>query len=91
MHDIGGEGIIAKKNQLDEDKLLSVIQFTSSRKKASVVVKTDYGVRVYTKGAPDMLFPCIKDVLNSGEVLIEGIDQTANVPADLIFEGQETS
>ena len=78
MHDIGGQGIVDFKNQLDENKLISVIQFTSSRKKASVVVKTNEGVRVYTKGAPDMLFPCIKDLLsNNGK---EPINDLRDVP-----------
>lgn len=69
MHDMGGEGVQSQKNALTDDILLSVIQFTSSRKKASVVVKTNSGVRVYTKGAPDMLFPnCSKILTDSGSI-----------------------
>jgi magnesium-transporting ATPase (P-type) len=33
-----------------------VIAFTSKRKKASIIIKTPGGYRIYTKGAPDMLF-----------------------------------
>jgi Ca2+-transporting ATPase len=68
MHDIRGQGILDKKALLD-NQLLQVIQFTSSRKKASVVVKTANGVRVYTKGAPDMLFPCIANVLTNDGIV----------------------
>lgn len=79
MYDMGGEGVQSTKNMLTDDKLLSVIQFTSSRKKASMVVKTNYGVRVYTKGAPDMLFPCVKDILTkTGDK--EEINQLVSVP-----------
>lgn len=58
---IGGQGVIDKKNSLTEDRIVSVIQFTSSRKKASIVVRypelagTNQEIRVYCKGAPDMV------------------------------------
>jgi magnesium-transporting ATPase (P-type) len=48
---------------------MEVISFTSKRKKASVVhhnkdkVNTDEEIRVYCKGAPDMLFPAITKII----------------------------
>ena len=50
---------------------MEVVSFTSSRKRASVVVKHGNGVIVYTKGAPDMLFPMLKGVLDSDMELHE--------------------
>ena len=54
--------------------MLANVEFTSKRKRASVVVKhtapdgTEMA-RVYTKGAPDMLFPMLSGVLDSDETL----------------------
>lgn len=51
------------------------MEFSSSRKRASVVVthtvKGKEMVRVYTKGAPDMLFPLLSGVLDSDMKLHE--------------------
>lgn len=48
---------------------MAVVEFTSKRKRASVVVKHTINgtemARVYTKGAPDMLFPMLSGVLDS--------------------------
>lgn len=66
---MGGEGCINKKNSLTEENTISVIQFTSSRKRASIVVRnpelagTDKEIRLYCKGAPDMLFDFTSSVL----------------------------
>lgn len=55
------EACVKKKAELSEDKIQCIIPFTSKRKMGSVVVKvsdkigTDKEIRVYTKGAPDML------------------------------------
>ena len=66
MDDCGPEGCNAHKDKLAEVKE-TVIQFTSQRKKASVIVKTDTGYRVYCKGAPDVLMPeCNWIVLGEG-------------------------
>jgi len=52
---------------------MAVVEFTSKRKRASVVVKHTVNgtemARVYTKGAPDMLFPMLSGVLDSDETL----------------------
>mmetsp|Transcript_15972 Transcript_15972/g.26934 ORF Transcript_15972/g.26934 Transcript_15972/m.26934 type:complete len:1163 (-) Transcript_15972:42-3530(-) len=75
----GGEGCIDLKNQLTEDNTLLVISFTSSRKRASIVVRdpsqegTDKEVRVYCKGAPDMLFD-----LTTGVVCADGSVQSVD-------------
>jgi len=50
--------------------MLTEVEFTSTRKRASVVVKHTAAdgseiARVYTKGAPDMLFPMLGGVLDS--------------------------
>jgi Ca2+-transporting ATPase len=88
MHDMGGEGIVSTKAKLTEDKLLSVIQFTSSRKKASVVVKTNTGVRVYTKGAPDMLFPDVTSIVGA-DGSPQPIDQKMNVDQTLLSADEQ--
>jgi magnesium-transporting ATPase (P-type) len=54
--ELGGQGCIDYKKQLDNIQE-TIIGFTSSRKKASIVIKTEHGYRIYCKGAPDMLFP----------------------------------
>jgi len=54
---------------LKEEDKLELISFSSGRKRASIVVRIGDAVRVYTKGAPDMLFPLLTGSLNeSGEV-----------------------
>lgn len=59
---IGFEACISERQRLTADNTLCVISFSSSRKRASIVVRnldkegTDEEVRVYCKGAPDMLF-----------------------------------
>lgn len=74
-----GETIQLAKKGADE-VTLDVVEFSSSRKRASVVVKHKDGVRVYTKGAPDMLFPKLSSVLDSNNNA-QGLDESANVPA----------
>lgn len=69
MGAIGPEACIEAKKALTEDNTLLVISFTSSRKRASIVVRdpskegTDQEVRVYCKGAPDMLFDITSKVI----------------------------
>ena len=50
-----GRKIFQAKKGLNQIKEAE-IEFTSSRKLASMVVKHGDGVRIYTKGAPEMLF-----------------------------------
>lgn len=66
--DMGPEAVNAHKEALESQKEC-VIQFSSLRKRASVVVKTETGYRVYCKGAPDILMPNTNwIVLNGGNV-----------------------
>jgi magnesium-transporting ATPase (P-type) len=50
---------------------LALISFSSSRKRASIIVRnpakkgTNEEVRIYTKGAPDMLFERLSGVLDA--------------------------
>jgi len=54
---MGCEGIINIKNELTEERIIQIVPFDSGRKRGSIVVSLpDGGVRVYTKGAPDVLF-----------------------------------
>ena len=63
------EGCLAKKADLTEAMTLCIIPFTSKRKMGSIVVRnaqqtgTDREVRVYTKGAPDMLLQKVTRVI----------------------------
>lgn len=59
LENYSGPDCISKMKELNDIRLETVL-FTSKRKKASVVVKkADGNVRVYCKGAPDMLFPVL--------------------------------
>jgi magnesium-transporting ATPase (P-type) len=57
------------KNLLTLENTLTTITFSSSRKRASIVIRnpeyegTDKEVRVYCKGAPDMLFDLCNNIL----------------------------
>jgi magnesium-transporting ATPase (P-type) len=57
-----GQECMDQRNRLTEDNTMSLISFSSSRKRASIVVRypakagQNDEVRVYCKGAPDMLF-----------------------------------
>lgn len=93
---MGGQGVLDKKNALTEENTISVIQFTSSRKKASIVVRnpefegTDREVRVYCKGAPDMVLDTTTQVL-CPDGSTQYIDDKTNVPAELLNNGETDS
>jgi magnesium-transporting ATPase (P-type) len=81
MNTIKAEGCIKQRLKLTDQNTLELISFSSSRKRASIVVRnpekrgTNQEVRVYTKGAPDMLFERLSGVLNAkGDVC--GVDET---------------
>lgn len=50
-----------KKSELTDEKIVAIVPFTSKRKMGSIVVSqeekagTDQEIRIYCKGAPDML------------------------------------
>lgn len=83
-----GKTILEAKKAVNNIELC-VVEFSSSRKRASVVVKHNEGVRVYTKGAPDMLFPLLTGVLDS-DMNLQGLDSSANVP-ELLGGGQASN
>lgn len=86
MGDCGADGCNSKKDELSDLKE-SVIQFTSQRKKASIIVKTDTGYRLYCKGAPDMLIPETNwIVLGDGQVY--PMDEDNEVDASLLKPGE---
>lgn len=95
MNTIKAEGCIKQKNKLTDANTLELISFSSSRKRASIVVRnpekkgTNQEVRVYTKGAPDMLFDRLSGILNaSGEVC--GVQEFVKCPNELLEVGNET-
>lgn len=72
--------------------VLCNIPFTSKRKMGSIVVKRDgadkdHEVRVYTKGAPDMLLKKCGFSINGGGNLVQ-IDKQTAVPQPLVKEGE---
>jgi len=68
MHVMGGQECLDQRNKLTEENTLALISFSSSRKRASIVIRdaSKAGqadeVRIYTKGAPDMLFELTSSV-----------------------------
>jgi len=93
---IPGNEIIAEQAKLTNDSIeLMRIPFTSSRKKASVVIHqpqyagTDNEVRILTKGGPDYIMHLVTNFLSaSGEV--QSIDDACTIPDGLEkFELQE--
>lgn len=90
---IGGEGCVGEKNRLTEDNTLCLISFSSSRKRASIVVRnpakagTNEEVRVYTKGAPDMLFDFTSHCITKDGSIAQLTDSTS-VPDELLMDGE---
>jgi Ca2+-transporting ATPase len=95
MNNEGAEGCNGMRNSLTDENTLALISFSSSRKRASIVIRnaekegTNQEVRIYTKGAPDMLFPMVSGVVNAnGEVC--GAGDTVECPQELIEIGNES-
>ena len=71
MNVYGGQGCKDKQLEKLDENILCKIPFSSSRKRGSIVLRnptktgTNQEVRIYTKGAPDMLFPKVSKVLNA--------------------------
>ena len=89
MKILTGQGCVDKRNELTEENTLCVISFSSSRKRASIVVRnpemagTDQEVRVYCKGAPDMVLDYTTNVIcEDGSV--QSLDANTYVPAELL-------
>jgi len=70
MGAIGAPACNEKKFELAEDNILQTISFSSKRKRGSIIIKrpehegTDKEVRIYTKGAPDMLFDKLDNLID---------------------------
>ena len=96
MKTLGGEGCIGEKNSLTEENTLLVIQFSSSRKRASIVVRdpskegTDQEVRIYCKGAPDMLFDYTTSVISATGNIVD-LSATTQVPGNLLSGGERSA
>jgi len=94
MNVINAEGCIQKRNELNDENTLELISFSSSRKRASIIVRnaekegTDQEVRVYTKGAPDMLFDRLSGVID-GNGDVQGCDDSVDCPDELLEIGNE--
>ena len=69
MGALTGQGCVDERAKLTEENTLTVISFSSSRKKGSIVVRnpskagTSSEVRLYCKGAPDMVLENTTQVL----------------------------
>jgi len=90
---LGGQGCVDERANLTEENTLCVISFTSSRKRASIVVRnpdqagTDQEVRVYTKGAPDMLFDFTSSVV-CPDGSIASLNDSTSVAPELLNAGE---
>lgn len=96
MNNEGAEGCNEKRNSLTDENTLALISFSSSRKRASIVVRdeskagTNGEVRVYTKGAPDMLFPLCTGVID-GNGDVQGVSDQCDAPQEVDgIEGDDT-
>jgi len=95
MHALTGEGCLNEKRALLEENILTIISFTSSRKRASIVVRnpekegTNEEVRVFTKGAPDMLFDYTSHAI-SADGSIVSLEDSATVSDELLFDGEQS-
>lgn len=89
INELGGQGCIDFKNSLTEENILCQIPFTSTRKRGTIVVRnpdlegTDQEVRVYCKGAPDMVFLDTANVVTADGEIVDIQDET-DVPTDLL-------
>lgn len=85
---MGGQECLDQRNRLTEENTLALISFSSSRKRASIVVRNpdnagqDNEVRIYCKGAPDMLFERTNNVMCS-DGSVANFDDTTEIPAEL--------
>lgn len=91
MNALGPSACLRKKGDLTDDKILCVVPFTSKRKMGSIVVRqsdkmnTDKEVRVYCKGAPDMLLKKVTYCITK-DGTIQPISRQTKVPKDLLLD-----
>jgi len=90
---LGGQGMLDEKARLTEENTLTIISFSSSRKRASIVVRypehegTDREVRVYCKGAPDMVLENTISVITA-DGSVQSLETEAEVPENLLVNGE---
>ena len=65
---LGQKVNVVKKDLLENIEIVRTLPFTSSRKMMSVVIKTNSGYKVYTKGAPDVLVEKSFGILNKDKI-----------------------
>ena len=93
MWALGAQGTIDEKKRLLEENTLCTVSFTSARKRASIVVRrpefegTNKEVRVYCKGAPDMVFEDTTHVV-CADGSVQGINEEGTCPMELIQQGE---
>jgi Ca2+ transporting ATPase len=93
MWALGAQGTIDEKKRLLEENTLCTVSFTSARKRASIVVRrpefegTNKEVRVYCKGAPDMVFEDTTHVV-CADGSVQGINEEGTCPMELIQPGE---
>lgn len=66
---LGQKAGVIKKSLEQRNKIIRTLPFTSDRKMMSVVVETEHGYRLYTKGAPDVLIEKSQNILLNGELI----------------------
>lgn len=89
---LGGQECLDQRNRLTEDNTLALISFSSSRKRASIITrdpaKAGAGdeVRIYCKGAPDMLFDRTTNVITA-DGSSANFDDSTTIPSNLTPDG----
>jgi len=96
MKVMSGQECLDQRNRLTEENTLALISFSSSRKRASIVVRNPAKagqadeVRIYTKGAPDMLFGSTANVrLPDGSVC--SFDDSTEIPESILLKGETSA
>ena len=89
ISEIGAQGIIDLKNSVQPENILCKVPFTSYRKLGSVVIRnpklqgTNREVRVYCKGAPDMLWELTDKIVNENGEEVDILEET-EIPTELL-------
>lgn len=83
---------IIKDDLLKENTIIRTLPFTSDRKMMSVIVKSDNGYRLYTKGAPDVLLKNSQGILVNNKVETTPIakETFSNIVADYADQALRT-
>jgi magnesium-transporting ATPase (P-type) len=88
MNEIGGKGCLDSRDQLQRENVLVEVPFSYSKKRGCIVVRnldlagTDKEVRVYCKGAPEILLENASSVVCE-DGSIKSIHEKASVPDEL--------